>query len=618
MLALRIPFLHQAIQGDDVNYLYGAEHAQIDPLHPSRTQYAFQGRMVDMRGHPHPPLNAWVLAGLLAILGDVREAPFHAAYIAFSAVAAVSALALARRFSPRPLAATLLFLATPAFVINGNSLEADLPLVAFWLASIALYVRAVDRRSVAWLVASGGAMLLAAMAAYQSIALVPILLFYGRRWKPAWAAALVAPVTIGAWQLFERATSGVIPASLLAGYMQSYGLQTLIPKLRSAAALTAHLGWILFPTIPAWAFFRIGWMSRIVWVVLTAAAVCIDAHPLFWASASIGLLTILWSAGNRRDFLAAWVLIFFAAALIIFFAGSARYLLPLVLPVAILASRQVPARWLYAGLCAQFALSLGLAIVNYQHWDGYRQFARALAPQVESKRVWINGEWGLRFYFEAGGALPLLQNQTVHPGEMVVTSSLAQPVAFTTGGGQAVPIEERAITSRIPLRLVALNRPAGYSTTQWGLRPFDISTAVIDRVSAALITEARPEQEYLTMNSPASARQIVSGIYEIENGQWRWMSATGVLLLKSPEHAKALTVSLFIPAQAPARRIGILLDGQTMASQTYSAPGAYTLVAAPVKPAGPTATLTITADKLFRGGGDLRELAVILTAAGFK
>ena len=187
--------------------------------------------------------------------------------------------------------------------------------------------------------------------------------------------------------------------------------------------------------------------------------------------------------------MSAWVLIFFAAALAVFFAGSARYLLPLVLPVAILASRYVRLRWLVAGAAGELALSLALAVVNYQHWDGYRQFARALAPQLQTKhaqtkRVWINGEWGMRFYFESEGALPLLENQAVHPGEMVVTSSLALPIPFTTGGGELVPVEQRVITSRIPLRLVALNGRSAYSTTQWGLRPFDVSTAAIDRVSA--------------------------------------------------------------------------------------------------------------------------------------
>ena len=67
VLVLRLPFLNQPIQGDDVNYLYGAEHAQIDPLHPTHAQYAFMGRIVDMRGHPHPPFNAWYLGLLLAV-----------------------------------------------------------------------------------------------------------------------------------------------------------------------------------------------------------------------------------------------------------------------------------------------------------------------------------------------------------------------------------------------------------------------------------------------------------------------------------------------------------------------------------------------------------------------
>ena len=89
-LALRLPFLNQAIQGDDVNYLYGAAHAQVDPLHPTHVRYAFLGQLVDMRGHPHPPLNAWYLALLLAIFKDVSEVRFHAAYIPFSLIAALS------------------------------------------------------------------------------------------------------------------------------------------------------------------------------------------------------------------------------------------------------------------------------------------------------------------------------------------------------------------------------------------------------------------------------------------------------------------------------------------------------------------------------------------------
>src|SRR5271157_4991501 len=140
VLLIRLPFLNQAIQGDDHIYLTEASHALIDPLHPDNTKYVFQGEEVDLRGQPHPPLDGWVLAALIAVLGGVREVPFHAAYMLFSLIAACSMWSLARRFSPHPLWAALLFVAVPAFVVNGNSLETDLPFLAFWMAAVALFV----------------------------------------------------------------------------------------------------------------------------------------------------------------------------------------------------------------------------------------------------------------------------------------------------------------------------------------------------------------------------------------------------------------------------------------------------------------------------------------------
>ena len=38
VLLIRIPFLNQAIQGDDHIYLTEASHALIDPLHPDNTK----------------------------------------------------------------------------------------------------------------------------------------------------------------------------------------------------------------------------------------------------------------------------------------------------------------------------------------------------------------------------------------------------------------------------------------------------------------------------------------------------------------------------------------------------------------------------------------------------
>ena len=609
VFALRLPFLNQAIQGDDIYYLYGAEHAQIDPLHPNHAQYPFLGRMVDMRGHPHPPLNAWFLAGLLAILKDVVEVPFHAAYILFSLIAALSALALARRFSPHPVIATALFLVTPAFVVNGNSLESDLPFVALWLFSMALFVTAVDRRSMRWLIASCVCMAAAALSAYQSVILVPILLLYGRKWRPSWIAACTVPAVLLAWQLFERSSTGALPVGVLAGYMQSYGLQVFAQKLKNAAALTGHLGWLVFPSL---------WIPGLITAPFAIGAAFLDLNPLFWVSIAVGAGILIWCARNWREFLAQWVLIFFASALVIFFAGSARYLLPIALPVAILATRRVQPKWLYVGLACQLPLSLGLAAVNYQHWDGYRQFAHRLKNDAESHRAWINGEWGLRFYFENEGALPLMQGQAVHAGEMVVSSTLAYPREFTAGGAALTRVAEQEITSVIPLRLTALNGKSAYSTTLFGLRPFDISTGAIDRVRAEAAVERKPVLSDLPMNAPEAEQQIVSGIYSLEGGRFRWMGQKAVVLLKSPAHAASLMVRFYIPDQAPARTVSAYVDGRRVADQTYAVAGIQTLSSQPMVLNGDSATVTITVDKAFSPPGDPRQLGVVLSEVGLQ
>lgn len=614
VLALRLPFLNQAIQGDDVNYLYGAEHAQIEPLHPTHVQYVYEGRKVDMRGHPHPPLDVWVLGALLALFHDVREIPFHAAYIVFSLIAAGSALALARRFSPHPVLAAALFIVTPAFVVNGTSLESDLPFVAFWLASVALFVRAVDSRSNLALVLSCMAMALAALSAYQAVVLVPILMLYVRRDRRALIASLTPLIVIALWQLYERLSSGAVPASVLAGYMQTYGFQALVPKIKNAVALTGHLGWLIFPLLTFAAF---GSRARFLIVIMIVAAIY-DRNPIFWLSIGAGAGVLIWCAEHWRDWLSQWILIFFAAALAIFFAGSARYLLPIVLPVAILATRRLSRKALYAGIAIEAALSICLTIVNYQHWNGYRDFARTLNSEAEAKRVWVDGEWGLRYYLESEGARALERNQPVRPGEVVVSSSLAYPFKFTTGGGIVVPVATREITSRIPLRLVALNSRSAYSAVGLGLRPFDISTGPIDIVRAETVIERTPTREFLPMNAADAEQQIVSGVYELENNQWRWMAGKGVLLLKSPAQPLPVKVALYIPPNAPGRIVRLTLDDRPLPPIHYNRPGSYIITTEPLRPASATTTLGISVDKTFSVPGDHRELGIILTGAGFE
>ena len=576
VLLLRLPFLNQAIQGDDHTYISEAEHAIIDPWHPAHTTYIFQGVPVDLRGHPHPPLNAWVLAALLAIFGDIKEVPFHAAYILFSLIAAAAMWSLARRFAPRPLWATLLFVAVPAFVINGNSLEADLPFLAFWMAAIAWFC--ADRL---WF--SVAAMALAALAAYQAVFLIPILgvyvwLYHRTDWK-RWAILLTPVCVIAAWQLFERLSTGALPAAVLTGYFTTYGLQTLLVKLRNAAALAIHLCWIVFPLLLPGALLR-AWRKR--------------REP-------------------ETQFLLSWIVIFFAGAVTVFFAGSARYLLPIAAPLTMLASR-LPVPWLGAGFVLQMALSLGMAVVNYQHWDACRQFAEQLRGPSAGHRVWVDGELGMRQYLEADHALPLQKTQHLRPGDVVVSSELTRSVAPTV---PVSTIARREIRPGIPLRLIGLESHSGYSDVSRGLWPVGFSYGPIDRLRADLVMERHPTLEYVSMNAPLAADHIVSGIYQLEAGGYRWMSRSGILALKAPAASAKLTVKFAIPQPARARQVTLLLDGREVASQHFPAPGTYTLASAPLTVTGASANIEIRVDQTFSAPPDTRELVIVLTGAGF-
>src|SRR6185436_4981091 len=121
--------------------------------------------------------------------------------------------------------------------------------------------------------------------------------------------------------------------------------------LRSMAALVVHSGWIVSPLLVAAAFWPKQRWRLFAVAVATLAAAFYDLNPRFWLSVGCGVLLLTWliTEALRREFLAAWAAIFFAGALLIFFAGSARYLLPIAAPVAILVARTAAPRWLIAG-----------------------------------------------------------------------------------------------------------------------------------------------------------------------------------------------------------------------------------------------------------------------------
>ena len=480
-LLLHVPFLFQPVQGDEVNYLDMAKQVLERPLTPLNFQYVFQGRPVDMAGHPHPPLNAYILALLWALWGGFSPLFFHGVYLMFALTISFAAYALAARFTTQPLWAALLVASSPLVQVNTNTLAGpEAPTLAFLLLGAALYLR--ER-----FLAGGIFLALAGFTALQALALPPILLLSyvwrrARLPRAAWAAAAAPFLLLIAWQALQFALTGHMPIAVLLGYMTGPTFGRLNLKGANALALLQHLG-VLVTLLP---------LSRLRPLLLVPgllAAVLVSGYPwwerallLVFVSLGIHALLWLWNARHSEPFLAGWCLLYFAFATVAFFAGAARYLLPLVAPMVLLFVRQFAARrWLALALGFNILLGLNLSFAAYEFSRVYAQIQPPPGPTFL-----VNGEWGFRYHMIRSGGRALEQSSVPNPGEWIISSALSLAGNYgSMAEAVAVPLEVRELLVRTPLRLVDPNAHSGFSSVTFGLLPFSFSRRPLDRITYA-------------------------------------------------------------------------------------------------------------------------------------
>jgi hypothetical protein len=197
---------------------------------------------------------------------------------------------------------------------------------------------------------------------------------------------------------------------------------------------------------------------------------------------------------------------------------------------------------------------------------------------------------------------------------VVVSSALGRSVEWNAPSAE---VARTVIQPTVPLRLIGLESHSGYSTASRGLWPFGASGGPIDILTAAVIAERRADASWLPMNAAEAPAQIVSGLYSLEGGSYRWMGRAATVVLKSPAEPAPLRLIFRIPDNSPARRVSLTIDGSPAAEAVYDAPGEYTLSGPALKPAGAAATVEIAVDRTFSAPGDARELGIVVLAVGF-
>src|SRR5665213_1642588 len=195
------PFANKAYHIDDTLFLRAARQIQEHPGDFYGCSFNWFGTPLPLiKEFINPPLNCYYIA-LAASVSGWSEAAIHLAFLLPALASVAGTYLLARKFSNRPIWATLTAVLTPVFLISSTTVMCDVMHLAFWVWAIVLFDKGLDENKPGDLIGSGILTGLALLTKFTGLGLVPLLLAYGlaRRKKPGWwLASLLIPVIFAA------------------------------------------------------------------------------------------------------------------------------------------------------------------------------------------------------------------------------------------------------------------------------------------------------------------------------------------------------------------------------------------------------------------------------------
>lgn len=528
-LCIHVPFVNKAFHLDDVQYLAIARNVFENPLFPLDLPYVFEGQRVSLWGHTHPPLNSYFLAGALWVANaPPSEVPLHSLYLLFPLAATVSFYFLARRFAVPPILSTALLVSVPAIIVSAQTLMTDVPLLAFWLCATTLFIYGVDRRDNRLTRLTLLPLTAAVFTSYQGLALLPLLLLYaflhGQLRARLTVIVSLPVILLASWQLLGYAYRGSFYATTLFDYLQQLGVLLPSTKVSVAISTLTYLGGtiLLFPFL----FVAFGRTSKVLAFAALVVAVLVAAQrlpnygtlqrALFASCFAGGLLTTAWvlrflfgQAAQRREnadgiFLSLWFLGVISYCILLFFSGSARYLLPASPPLLILLVKTAQSRWSPTALgwrgfwmvllACQLALGLAAAHADYEFANIGRQAARDFQQRhlISGEAFFFSGEWGFRYYLSELGGQIMTADSTAPLGTLVIKSRLSLSKSFDNEFDRSLEVvEKRTYAVSSPLRLLDYGTHAGWWSDGWGVLPFWFSTQPLDEVTVYRVSKHR-------------------------------------------------------------------------------------------------------------------------------
>ncbi len=464
LLAVTLPFIGQAVHHDAHQWIDFAKMELDHPLWHHLQDYDYFGTNYPGNSYhdTHPRLQSLYLSAWLAVTGSLYEPLLHLEMLVFPLIAVVAMYFLARRFKVNAFIATLLFIVAPAFLVANHLIMIDVPGLALWLAAMAFYIKGVDEGKLLFLIAGAIILSLAVLTYYQDLSLLPLLFLYLLLYRKVNSSTIITlsiPIIVFlSFSAAHFAYYGTPPNFTYNTVVQPMDLHSIVVRIRGNIALIG--GIIIFPFAALAIFSRhrriniavaavlvisLAWsminyldgsfsadnLLLLPWLLAAGTAMLLFVLRKFFNSAPLAVV----NAGGEDDvFLSVWFMgvLFYNCILLPY--PSTRYIIPLIPPLAMFATREIGKLWgrdrrqlriAVAIISAlTLTLSLGVAVGEHERANTHPVEADWAAANYPSDgHVWFLGGLGFQYYMEQKGyRMAMIDGAGIQTGDYIVES----------------------------------------------------------------------------------------------------------------------------------------------------------------------------------------------------
>lgn len=530
-LLLHLPFINKAIHIDDTVFYYIAEKIMDTPADPYSFSINWLGTPMPVFAfNSNPPGLSYYLAGVFSMFGK-GEKTAHASMIVFSLIAAFSMYFLSKKFVAYPLAATLLFLFTPIYMIMAQTIMLDVPMAAFYILSITLFIYGRDSNNNFLTALAGVSAGLAIMMKYNGLSLIPLwilsYLIYFDRDKKYHVFFILIPILI--FVCWNMATWKVYGGShFLTQVHMQIGNQNsiwfiilhLLPHLTYLGSVCVSFLFFTFlygkeriNTLIGLAMFL---TSSIIYYAILKDLTQYTFLNMLLAVAFLAGILYLFAIGiksicierYRHKSLAKddlFLLLWIGMVLGMHNSGvhsTAKYILPALPPAILLiikySVRMVPKKEmkiLAATLAGMLCIGVTAAIADYELAGIHRKMALYVDQNISREKeslVYFTGHWGFQYYMEKKGFWAYTRNSNeLKPHDLLVMPALAWPQKVSPELIHRLGfLQAKTYTPVLPFRIMHnhMGEQANFYSflnyeSVYGILPFSIAKNPVEKVA---------------------------------------------------------------------------------------------------------------------------------------